>query len=68
MLGSHSDEDIGRLSVILLKQMTYNIPKVTGIVISLLLALSIVIVIIIKTVVPDSDNGLEFSLFGDIFG
>ena len=68
MFGSHSDENIRRVPFILLKQMTYNKTKVTGIVISLLLALSIVIVIIIKTVVPDSDNGLEFSLFGDIFG
>ena len=48
--------------------MTYNLPKVTFIVISLLLVLSIVIVVVIKTVFPDSGNGLEFSLFDDLFG
>ena len=54
--------------VVIGNPMRYNLLKITFIVISLLLILSIVIVIVVKAVFPDSGNGLEFSLFGDLLG
>ena len=65
---SDFNEDSPGLPPLLLRQMTNNKAKVTGIVVSLILALAIVIIIIVKAVVPGSDGGLELSLFGDLFG
>ena len=64
---SNPDKNSSGLSTLLLKQMTNSKVKVTGVVVSLILALAIII-IVIKAALPGSDGGWDFSLFGNLFG
>ena len=49
--------------------MPYNLPRLVFMVISTLSILSVIVIIIFKTLFGGAGNsGLEFSLFGDLMG